>query len=615
MSDHSFILPQSPTIAPAAIKDVMPAREQLQNELEIQPLQKTSIQLKLSIGSSDNPLEQEADAMADTIMRMPEQNFIQRKCSHCEEEEKVQRKPLASFIQRKESSSDAVASDAISSQINSSRGSGSNMDNQTQSFMQSRFGTDFSDVKIHTGNESSQLNRELGAKAFTVGNDIYFNEGQYNPGSGGGKHLLAHELTHTIQQGAVLQNKTLRRQIKTIPVTAFNINTPSIQRAMKFELQTGNIIWRTDGTKRKELPRKFGPHDFLHKGTKGKPATGTKEGAAVELQSEHGGFVEFETPKWFSKWCDLKERIQEAVDMVDTINKSKVISTIGVVNTVKYPFDTKRLLKTDKFPQGLSSKESLIVEILDPTWEAKIQVSEAIELSQYESLSKEHELASKVTSNLTSAQNILNTANTASLPATSLVNLLGFLQMISNYIMRGQAVDLSNPGAKEGTIAKAAFMLMSRTSFSSIYRSSLLSKDEKILFQQMIKIDLILKEFGLDRKSMFFKHGQGTRRLPGPTVFDWLTSIMGSGKDVLSPPKAGSEAMGRFDVVTTSGEKDTNLVKFEARGSVTHGNTKGEMLSPAKDWVSFAETIFKEAFTKRNRTDSTELKYNPSKCP
>ncbi|MBL7748886.1 MAG: DUF4157 domain-containing protein, partial [Chitinophagaceae bacterium] len=165
----------------------MPVQEQLQSETGTELSQSLLIQCKLSIGSPDDPLEKEADAMADTIMRMPEQNFIQRKCSQCEEEYKVQRKPLASFIQRKETSPGAVASDTITSQINSSRGSGSNMDGHTLSFMQSRFGTDFSDVKIHTGHESVQLNRELSAKAFTVGNDIYFNDGQYNPNSSEGK--------------------------------------------------------------------------------------------------------------------------------------------------------------------------------------------------------------------------------------------------------------------------------------------------------------------------------------------------------------------------------------------------------------------------------------------
>jgi hypothetical protein len=76
--------------------------------------------------------------------------------------------------------------------------------------MQSRFGTDFSSVNIHTGDEAIQMNRELNAKAFTVGSDIYFNQGQYNPNSDDGNHLLAHELTHTIQQGNGIQRQIQR---------------------------------------------------------------------------------------------------------------------------------------------------------------------------------------------------------------------------------------------------------------------------------------------------------------------------------------------------------------------------------------------------------------------
>ncbi len=64
------------------------------------------------------------------------------------------------------------------------------MDAGTLAFMGSRFGADFSQVKIHTGNEAVQLSRDLNAQAFTVGNDIYFNEKKYNPSSAEGKHLL-----------------------------------------------------------------------------------------------------------------------------------------------------------------------------------------------------------------------------------------------------------------------------------------------------------------------------------------------------------------------------------------------------------------------------------------
>src|SRR6185436_9127160 len=134
------------------------------------------IQRKLSVGAPDDPLEHQADAMADTVMRMAEPNFIQRKCAHCEEEEKAQRKPLSSFIQRKESSGGMTVTNDVSNQIYSSKGNGGRMDTNTRSFMESRFGADFSSVNIHTNGNAIQMSRELNAKAFTMGNDIYFNE-------------------------------------------------------------------------------------------------------------------------------------------------------------------------------------------------------------------------------------------------------------------------------------------------------------------------------------------------------------------------------------------------------------------------------------------------------
>ncbi len=213
MSEHTIISPQSPTTAPAAVKDVMPVQEQLQNETDSQSFQNLTIQCKFSIGSSDDLLEHEADAMADKVMSMPENGLIQRKCTSCEEEDKVQRKPLASFIQKKGAQGGVVASDSVSNRINSSRGKGSGLSKSTKSFMESRFGTDFSNVNIHTGGEATQMNRDLNAKAFTVGNDIYFNKGQYNPNSGEGKHLLAHELTHTVQQSNATHLDTIQRTI------------------------------------------------------------------------------------------------------------------------------------------------------------------------------------------------------------------------------------------------------------------------------------------------------------------------------------------------------------------------------------------------------------------
>lgn len=86
--------------------------------------------------------------------------------------------------------------------INRQRGQGSNLDSQMAQKAGQTMGQDFSDVTVHTDSQADQLSRQLGAKAFTTGNDIFFREGAYNPASSDGQQLIAHELTHVAQQDA-----------------------------------------------------------------------------------------------------------------------------------------------------------------------------------------------------------------------------------------------------------------------------------------------------------------------------------------------------------------------------------------------------------------------------
>ena len=80
------------------------------------------------------------------------------------------------------------------------KGGGSTLDSGFRKEMESSFGRDFGDVKVHTGSEASKAATSVQAKAFTVGNEIVFNEGNYQPSSTEGKKMIAHELTHTVQQ-------------------------------------------------------------------------------------------------------------------------------------------------------------------------------------------------------------------------------------------------------------------------------------------------------------------------------------------------------------------------------------------------------------------------------
>ncbi|MFT6504159.1 MAG: hypothetical protein ACJASQ_004302 [Crocinitomicaceae bacterium] len=106
----------------------------------------------------------------------------------------------ASEKNNNENESKGKSSNSIESDLAKSKGKGFAMDDRTRASMEENIGSDFSNVRIHTDAQAIKMCEQLGAQAFTNGNDIYFNQGKYNPSTKSGKHLLAHELTHTVQQ-------------------------------------------------------------------------------------------------------------------------------------------------------------------------------------------------------------------------------------------------------------------------------------------------------------------------------------------------------------------------------------------------------------------------------
>lgn len=123
---------------------------------------------------------------------------IQRAAEEQEEEgEELQTKPA---IQRASAEGGFTASDGLEDRLVSQKGGGSPLSGEIRAFMEPRFGADFGAVKVHQGSEAAQMNQEIQAQAFTLGHDIYMGEGKFNPGSADGKRLLAHELTHVVQQ-------------------------------------------------------------------------------------------------------------------------------------------------------------------------------------------------------------------------------------------------------------------------------------------------------------------------------------------------------------------------------------------------------------------------------
>ena len=137
-----------------------------------------------------------------------EDEEVQAKCTECESEG-VQKKGEEEEVQAKTNGAQQRGN-SVEGKLRNGSG-GRKMDAQTQSEMESGFGADFSNVRIHNDVKAQEMSQELGAQAFTHGNDIYFNSGKYDPSTKEGKHLLAHELTHTIQQKGMVQKKMQKR--------------------------------------------------------------------------------------------------------------------------------------------------------------------------------------------------------------------------------------------------------------------------------------------------------------------------------------------------------------------------------------------------------------------
>lgn len=232
-----------------------------------------SPQPKMKVGSPGDKYEREADAAARKVMKMPEPRAeggppekklqpkpvapsisrmiqakaeekkeppgaLQRKSSD-EEKDKIVQKQVEKepelqaaakekreppelqaaaeekkepLMRKGEGDSGGTAPAAVESGVNSSKGGGDPLPDPVRSHMEPRFGSDFGDVRVHTGPEAAGMNRALNAQAFTHGNNIYFGAGKYRPNTSAGKSLIAHELTHTIQQTGGASRKVQRAE-------------------------------------------------------------------------------------------------------------------------------------------------------------------------------------------------------------------------------------------------------------------------------------------------------------------------------------------------------------------------------------------------------------------
>lgn len=194
------------------------------------------LQAKLTISQPGDRYEQEADRVANQVMRMLEPRMQRQGDLEEEEDEVFQTKPLAEqitplvqlqpmeeeeekefLLARQGAGQTPDVTPELESRIGVLRGGGQALDSGVRAQMEPAFGCDFSGIRVHTDAQADALNRVLNARAFATGRDVFFQQGTYNPGSSSGRELLAHELVHIVQQQRSLE--AIQRGVRRAELT------------------------------------------------------------------------------------------------------------------------------------------------------------------------------------------------------------------------------------------------------------------------------------------------------------------------------------------------------------------------------------------------------------
>lgn len=259
------------------------------------------IQPKLTIGEPGDKYEQEADRVASQVVQTinaptSEENNIRQSIQRVKDLEGVMyAKGFQAAIQRKQAIADGEASQDLESAINRARGSGQPLDAGLQQSMGQAMGADFSGVRIHTDAQSDQLNRSIQARAFTTGQDVFFQSGAYQPGNRGGQELIAHELTHVVQQ-----SHSLQRMAQTRSLT--QISTPSLNQSRKLQTEHSEVsevsTLIVEDTAINMSPHQMKKSDFLKQLYIALYDVGTEEYQGTNLTVEGCPYISY----WFDRY-------------------------------------------------------------------------------------------------------------------------------------------------------------------------------------------------------------------------------------------------------------------------------------------------------------------------
>lgn len=230
---------------------------------------KKRLQKKLSIGASHDPLEQEADRVADQVLHTPGHSALATA-------------PIS--IQRASASSASEEGNAPPSVEQVLAGSGKPLEPTLKQDMEQRFGHDFARVRVHSDAAADRSAREVGANAYTVGDELVFRTGQFAPSTLAGKRLLAHELTHVIQQsGASLGARVLQRD----PYDALSIE--KLRALAKTDRKAAEALWdRFSAMSNEKLARYADPMAqtiYSQRSVPAKEAAGQGRFSSPEMQN------------------------------------------------------------------------------------------------------------------------------------------------------------------------------------------------------------------------------------------------------------------------------------------------------------------------------------------
>jgi len=167
-------------------------QQQYGNRFVNRMMSQHAVQTKLKIGEPGDRYEQEADFVADKVMSMPDPQ-VEGLGGSEEDQDGL-------FLQKEMATTPSEAAHSPGGRVGIPKEGGEPLPVSEKAFFETRFGFDFSDARIHTGSAASETAQALQAKAFTADRHIVFGSGQYAPGTADGRKLMAHELTHFIQQ-------------------------------------------------------------------------------------------------------------------------------------------------------------------------------------------------------------------------------------------------------------------------------------------------------------------------------------------------------------------------------------------------------------------------------